>query len=134
MHEEVERAKAETQLQALQLQLQWQASGAKVATRAAGAAASAKAAAATIPPAVAYLATAVQELKEAGTTLRNGADTAIKVGQTLCATTSGLKDTDFKGLAREGADAAAVTKFDDLDAKYNTATIMATMSDSNWSP
>ena len=134
MHEKVERAKAETQLQALQSQLQSQPSAPKVGTRAAGAAASAKGAAATIPPAVAYLATAVQELKEAGTALRHGADTAIKVGQTLCATTSALKDTDFKGLAREGADAAAVTKFNELVAKYDTATIMATMSDPTWSP
>ena len=55
MHEKVERAKAQTQLQALQSQLQSQPFGAKVATRAAGAAASAKGAAATIPPAVAYL-------------------------------------------------------------------------------
>ena len=76
----------------------------------------------------------MQELKEAGTALRNGADTAIKVGQTLCATTSALKDTDFKGLAREGADADAVTKFNELVAKYDTATIMATMSDPTWSP
>ena len=135
MHEKVDRAKAETQLQALQSQLQSQASGGpKVATRAAGASASSKGAAATIPPAVAYLATAVQELKEAGTALRHGADTAIKVGQTLCATTPALKDTNFKELAREGADAAAVAKFDTLVTKYDTATIMATMSDPTWTP
>ena len=105
-----------------------------MATRAAGIGATAKGAAATIPPAVAYLATAVPELKEAGTALRSGADTAIKVGQTLCARTSALKDTNFKDLAREGADAAAVNKFDALVAKYDTATIMATMSDPTWSP
>ena len=73
-------------------------------------------------------------MKEAGTALRHGADTAIKLEQTLCATTSALKDTNFKSLARGGADAAAVTKFDDLVAKYDTATIMATMSDPTWSP
>ena len=76
----------------------------------------------------------MQELKEAGTALRHGANTAIKVGQTLCATTSALKDTNFKDLAREGADAVAVTKFDDLVAKYDAATIMVTMSDPTSSP
>ena len=110
------------------------AGGPKVATRAAGASASSKGAAATIPLAIAYLATAMQELKEAGTALRHGADTAIKVGQTLCATTSAVKDTNFKDLAREGADAAAVAKFDTLVTKYHTATIMATMSDPTWTP
>jgi hypothetical protein len=135
MHEKVERAKAETQLQALQALQQSQGStGSKATTRSNTASSTGKGGAATIPPAVPYLATAVQQLKEAGTALRSASDTAIKVGQTLCKTTQALKETDFKALAREGADEEAVTKFDAVNAKYDTAIIMASMTDPNWAP
>ena len=72
--------------------------------------------------------------KEAGQALRSGADTAIKVGQALCTTNAALKGTDFQKLAQAGSDATAATTFDALVTKYDTATIMATMSDPMWQP